>query len=57
MSTEVINMHEKVDYVVACPSCGETSLEIHVDSFILSEAGISFIECLSCGNRVKLEGN
>ena len=54
MTAEVIKMHTKVDYVIACPDCGEYGMEIHVDDFDLTVAGISFIECLNCGMRVKV---
>ncbi len=52
MTAEVIKMHEKVDYVIACPDCGEYGMEIHVDDFDLKIAKIVFIECLACGKRV-----
>ncbi len=54
MIAEVINIREEVDYVIACPDCGEYGMEIHVDNFDLTVAGISFIECLNCGMRVKV---
>jgi len=57
VTASVINIREQVEYVVACPVCGSFSMEIHVDSFDLSLAGIKFVECVDCGKRVGVRGD